>query len=133
MITKFEKYNEGVRHLMTPKSKEEIKKSMYDYFKDDKVIKNLNIIPAFDEMEFFDLDNLYCMIDYEDYYENIDNYFNDIIENEEKYEVEDGDGGTFICYPNLKIAYYQDGVLTDSWYFDGSHIDGITNYIIENN
>jgi len=130
MITNFEKYNESVRDLMTPRPMDDIMKNLHEFFNDAKVNKE-NIIQAFDKMKFFDLDNLYVVFDYENYYDNIDDWFF-LIGNEETYEVSDGSGGEFICYPNTKIAKYYDGD-TDSWYFDGSHIEKLIEHIVENN
>jgi hypothetical protein len=119
--------NESITDLMKPKLEDDIRKSLYEYFKDEL---NANYLPIFKKMDSFKEDNLYLILDYDDHYDLIDTYFNKLIYDKEHIEIIEGEL-EFAYYPELKLAYDYDGVLNYSWYFDGSYIPKLIDFLIE--
>ena len=119
---------ESLRDKMTPKPEDSIRNDMYDYFKENKVTNEEEYVVQ--TGVFDNKDNLYLVFDYEDYYEDINRYFRKIIENQEKFEMTIH-SDKYTCYPKQKLVFYQDTVMTEAWYFDGSLIDDIIDELMK--
>jgi hypothetical protein len=118
MITKFEKYNESIRDKMTPVSDEELNDIYYDIIQNtgtplSKYSEKIN--PEFKKIsDLFgvDKDYLYAITDGHSGMDELDEYFYSIIKDEDKKikikvkETETEYGGTWYCYPDVKIAHW---------------------------
>jgi hypothetical protein len=137
--------NEGVRDKMTPKPEEEIKRQVRNVLKD--VMHPLSDFPPHFNPEFkkiselFDRDtsdlhileestsyyNNHTHTFVDNHYEEINEYFEMLVEDEEKIrirvrETKDFNGGHYDCYPNVKLAYWTSNDFDDPhvWVFSKS-------------
>lgn len=129
----FEKFNESLKDKMTPKPKDSIENSLCDYFNEYLLVESGEEFVL--ETGVFDKDiqknQLYFIFDYEDYYDIIDNYFRDISEGQNNYQMTIHND-EYTCYPDKKIVLYKDDVMTEGWYFDTSVLDGLIKFMMEN-
>lgn len=121
--------NEGLRDKMTPKPTEDVRNGLYDYFKENKVMNQNEYVK---EVDVFDnLNDLYLILDYEEYYDIVDRYFKTLTDGEDKFEMTIY-GDRYVCYPKQKLVDYCDNTMTGGWYFGGEKLDSVIEYIINN-
>lgn len=130
MITTYELY-EGLRDKMTPKPLDEVRKAMWRYFQKECKVTNPTEYVR-DTGIYQPRETIYLVFDYDDHWEEVDGYFQSLIEKANSFEMTMY-GDTYKCYPELKIVDYCDNTLTGGWYFNKEQIDPIIDHIIGTN
>lgn len=123
---------ESLKDKMSAKSHDDIKGELKLYFKELKVQSDyIDKEKAFKDVDL-ESDNLYLVFDYEDHYELFEKYFDNIIDTDDNIISFEDDDVEFRYYPDKKIMWHFDGVLTECWYFEGIHINDMIDFFIEN-
>lgn len=126
-----ESISESLRDKMTPKSKDDIKSNMMEYFKKYKLP---GIPKVFDDL-FVKYDIVYRVEYYDDYFHYINEYFKTItnlLDEEINKDSNKPSTYSYIYYPSIKVVEELEQGEEYSWYFNEDHIDSIIKYIMEN-
>jgi hypothetical protein len=132
MIKRFYTYNESVRDKMTPKPKEEVRRTFGDIIDGIRTPMTMYPMKIWDEVdEICEIlgetrADLYIMEEGDDKYHIIEQMFESmIVENDQsKMQKVKGSEGEWSCYPSVKLAYFNPDSMTEPshWIFCKSYV-----------